>query len=222
MGASFSRRLVTLSLKVGAFICAAAALKLTDTRGALISLVALAAWTIVCSALRPRVHWAYGMAAVAYLAILASLSGALDKFFESIDFGERGGNDLSGRLDLWPAARTMISENPFLGVGAGNFRLYNDLGLTTHHSVMEIAVTLGAVGLIALTAFLVRITASLGSKRPQWVGALHIGFLVAYIAPVFTSSTWILTMGFWVSSAVVIAVSIGFSSPPKRRGRQES
>lgn len=103
-----------------------------------------------------------------------------------------GANNLTGRTDIWALAAPMIMENPLLGHGfmsAKFIGLRTDLGFDPtqwHNSFLEVAYTLGAIGLFiycALHVITIRnlfrgYQTSLGEHRILCVGCIALYLFV--------------------------------------------
>lgn len=91
-----------------------------------------------------------------------------------------GANNLTGRTDIWALGVPMIMEKPFLGHG---FMSAKFIGLRTdldfdptqwHNSFLEIAYTLGAVGIVVYSALHVFIIKNLSRVYRNSFGERHI------------------------------------------------
>ena len=84
-----------------------------------------------------------------------------ERFFSSFDFQNKG---VSERLEIWSQAVNVIKENPFLGVGIGNYVEKVDLfseqrgyrsPIHAHNIYLQITAELGIIGLILYLAIFI-------------------------------------------------------------------
>lgn len=81
------------------------------------------------------------------------------------DIGDNQGNDASPRYLIWSSTLDMIQDSPWIGTGVGSFfeninngqySIYSVMGVQrVHNDVLELAVDLGALGLLCLAAIIV-------------------------------------------------------------------
>lgn len=135
------------------------------------------------------------------------------------------------RLIIWGVVRDVMLDNPFFGVGLGNFRdaffareawLHVDLAypsLHAHNTYLEILADTGWVGLCAYLGFLVAVAGrlvqqwSLGEQPALTLGA--IGSLAAYTVFAMVDMLLVQNMHF----LLVLVLSIGLvRSDAARRG----
>ena len=97
--------------------------------------------------------------------------------------GSTSGLSSNGRSSLWAQAYSTFGQHPFLGVGTGGFAALNPEQYP-HNILLEVAVELGAVGLVALLAMIGGMLARLGSLWRSTVGPERLQ--VALIIALFT------------------------------------
>jgi len=182
------------------------ALLLTASRGGIVALaVSIATAVIIGGAFRKQivvVLTAVLGLGLGYYGFVAS-PAVTDRL---VNFSAEGG---SGRTDLWNVATSVITERPFLGVGAGNFpivepayaaetinlpqvRFIVDTPKAPHNTYLGIQVELGTPGLIAfltivgtaIASTLRSISAALaaGDRELEFLGRGVLVALVAYLA----------------------------------------
>ena len=95
--------------------------------------------------------------------------------------GSASGLSSNGRSSLWSAAYTQLSHHVALGIGTGGFASLN-LGLPyPHNIVLEIALELGVVGLLAFAVMAVSMSVRM-SRLWRWTRGedrLAISLLIA-------------------------------------------
>lgn len=176
------------------------ALKIFDlgTRGAIISIVAMACWRLVFpvfpkSGVLPLVLLALIVSALTSLGILDPLLRLLENLWL------RNTSDLSGRLELWPIARSMLTSfYMFTGIGAGAFAVINPLGIGAHNLFLSILLDAGVFGLCLFFLFI------LGLFRPALVrGASRdsryvFGMFTCFWLPIALTGVWEVTPFSWL------------------------
>ena len=94
-------------------------------------------------------------------SFLLIISPIGERFFSSFDFQNKG---VSERLEIWSQAVNVIKENPFLGVGIGNYVEKVDLfseqrgyrsPIHAHNIYLQITAELGIIGLILYLAIFI-------------------------------------------------------------------
>ncbi len=134
---------------IGAF-----AVILTGTRGAALASVPTVVfifWTLR-SASPARRYIASAMIVVGVLAVLfVAPSGPLDRIAGSVS-DVTGGDDLSGRRDLWSEAIITFFENPIGGIGLDSNRASSQFGKEVHNTPLSVLVETGMVGFVLLGA----------------------------------------------------------------------
>ena len=132
------------------------ALSRTHNRGAIVGLLGVCAILWLRSR-RKLIGTAVGILLITGLYFIASPQPYLQGFSSMLS-----DQAVEGRFNVWQAALQMVRENPFLGVGLGNFQsqalVYGDnpvMGaLVAHNNFLHIA---GEGGLIALAFYLLLI-----------------------------------------------------------------
>lgn len=178
---------------------------LTGTRGALVGLALLVGWLIFCLAFRnPSVWIAVSVFAVAAIVILTGIS---DRASLVLEGGSRATGDWSGRLLLWPEARTILLDNLLFGVGAGNFQVRSWFGVGAHNFILEIGTGTGIIGIglfmLALWSILFRDSRFM----PRRKRAVLIGGFIAAVAPAYLTGAWETTPAAWFALAIVSRMS---------------
>ena len=136
-----------LLLAVGIF-----SIIMSGTRSAMVGLIVIFVLMVIT---RLKINTIIIVAVV--LAILSNFTAAISDFTENLGassaarmlrFFTEGGDQSSGRLDIWKKAIDEISDSPFLGVSC--FIDYNKYKYDyLHNSFIEVAYSLGIIGLIA-------------------------------------------------------------------------
>jgi len=156
----------------------AAVLILTKSRSAYLATVAgLLAFAAAGLFKRPShrakrrsVAWAAGLVAIVALVAAAWLAGGLDRQVLS-----EAPKSLSYRLEYWQSTLTMIRDQPWFGVGPGQFQdRYTRYKLPQaseeiadpHNFLLEIAATSGVPASLALLAFLALLFGRVIKPRP--------------------------------------------------------
>jgi O-antigen ligase len=196
---------VRLSLSLAAVALVIGVL-LTDTRGALLSLFLVIFWLGICATFRkPSIRLLF---AVLSLAVLSTITGIIDKMSLVFETGSRATGDWSGRLLVWPVARDLWAENPFLGVGAGGFSSINPYQIRAHNTVLEIGSNLGIVGVLLFVTIiwssLVASTRMMGNR----VRAILLGSFIAAAAPAYLSGAWETAPAAWIAIAIFSRIAV--------------
>lgn len=173
---------------------------LTDTRGAMVSVVVLVVWLLLVKVLRtPPLRLLVWCTVVVAFAIFVGLASEL---FVVLDSGARATGDLSGRLTLWPLVRDLWLSSPLIGWGLLATVATPGLEIQAHNVFLETAASLGVVGLVLLVLQLVLIL-SPGRKRTlDRRGALCIGAFIAVSAPIYLSGVWDSALAAWILLAM--------------------
>jgi probable O-glycosylation ligase (exosortase A-associated) len=144
------------AIATGAMLLMLHTILLTFSRGAFVSLLAVAVAAIVLMPKRPKYFGAiFVVALIAFRLTGPELSERLATTFAPRE--ERDGSAES-RLDLWKDTITVISEEPILGVGPLNWPLVADRfgwpkGKEAHSVWMQTAAELGVPGVTFLILF---------------------------------------------------------------------
>ena len=131
-------------------------------------------------------------------SILYRIDGIIAEFNNYLNGGNPGGNSVTQRLEFWKAARYIIAENFFLGVGTGDVedafqRQYDIMDsplepkyrLRAHNQFLTITVTFGLLGLLI---FLLSFTYPIWSKHNR-KNALFVSFFVFAILSFLAEDT---------------------------------
>lgn len=177
---------------------------LTGTRSALLAAALLGAWVLL-SRLSPRLMATGAAVGVAFLAYQIA-TGDVEELL-GLE-GSRATGDLSGRFGLWERARGIWAEHPWLGMGAGGFRMTNHDHIAVHNEILEFGAGLGIVGVLL---FLVWLYAALGPATrgadPRGRAMLVGGYIVA-MAPLMLSGVWFAQQSTWLSLALVSQMAL--------------
>lgn len=181
-------------------------LRLTDTRGAVLGAVALAAWLLTSMALRrPPLRMLVG---VLVLMAIAIVMGILDATFRSLDFGSRATGDLSRRLLLWPFARMLWEQSPLMGLGPKAVRAAGPLGTDAHNVILEVG---AAQGIIGVSLFGALMWATLGREtrhlEPR-MRAVFVGSFLVTSAPSYLTGSWESTPAAWMALLIVSRIGV--------------
>lgn len=195
----------TLLLFAAAAMCVG--IMRTDTRGAQISIIALAAWLIL-SRIAPRrallvVYWVVGAVSV---AILTGLSDQL--ILPHVSRTIRDTGDLNGRLYMWPQAREILIDHPFSGAGAGTFRLLNPLGIAAHNAFLELGAGIGIAGILLFAGVLVTALVTGTSTMALRPRNLLIGSFIVVSAPILSSGVWERSPAAWLAIGLFSRITV--------------
>ncbi|MBA3412237.1 MAG: O-antigen ligase family protein [Actinobacteria bacterium] len=147
------------------------------SRGGLVALAVVVLATLVLPArlvfgsVTRKVSYALMLATAGTLALLVGAAPFLERFRSIFDVSNPQADRASGRIDLWRAAWRGFLENPFFGLGAGNFqaraldllqttpgvdirRNYATAGRVVHNSYLEVLTELGIIGFALFLAVL--------------------------------------------------------------------
>ena len=140
------RRLVFLAYVPGAI----AAIIVTGSRGAALSLLAASVVFGICAIHRIRLKWVLGVLVVC-LGIVYALPPDTMARLETIP-GELQNGTLSGRRAYWDSGVALVARHPLrgLGAGAGDATVSSMIGTdkVVHSTPLEVALDGGAVGLL--------------------------------------------------------------------------
>ena len=141
------------------------------SRGGLVTLAVVVGATLLTPArllfgsVARKVSYALILACTAAIALLVGAAPFLERFRTIFEISDPQADRASGRIDLWRAAWNGFKEDPFFGLGAGNFqaraldllqttpgvdlrRNYAVAGRVVHNSYLEVLTELGVIGLI--------------------------------------------------------------------------
>jgi O-antigen ligase len=152
-----ARRLVAGAIAFAMF----AAIVCTKSRGGFLGLIAMCL-TVGVFTIRVKP----GLAAVAALCGLLALPALPQSFWTRMDSIVNASEDPTGsraaRLRLMTQAVQVFAENPITGIGAGQFKNYNESSITvekwrvTHNVWLEVAAELGVFGLATFLFLVLR------------------------------------------------------------------
>ena len=141
------------------------------------------------------------------------ISGVSDKASLVFEGGDRATGDWSGRLVLWPLARQIWAQHPLNGIGMGGFHVESGTGIGAHNVLLEMGVSLGAVGLLLFVAlFWTTLANGIGAVDPRLRAVLLGAFLLAS-APAYLSGTWESAPASWVVLAVFSRLAVLAPAP---------
>jgi O-antigen ligase len=184
------------ALGAGAMVCAAAVV-LTLSRGAILSMLIAAAVTAFVSRRRAASYLAWALVPVAWLVLLAVILTAFDPLIRRIDeLGRAGAPPAQGRVQIVSDALQAWKQFPLLGTGLGTFEvvypMYDrsaTLLLATHaeNEYVQMLMEGGAVGLAAVLVFGVMIAVKWGrclksAPSPMASAAVGLGFGLIAVA----------------------------------------
>ena len=154
------------------------ALALTASRTGALSLVVLLAWALVDRRLPRGARWTLGLTPLVYFVFWAALAGYADWVHSHFYAAERlhADSDISSsRFAIWHNALRLVAENPWTGVGWGNFNFawtfspFPDRPVAffdhTHNLPLQLAVE---IGLPATAAVLAALGWALWRARGAW------------------------------------------------------
>lgn len=181
-------------------------LSILETRGALISAVAMIIYWAFSFKLRP-IFVKIVIACVIVLSIFFSF-GYLDGLIFLLDgLGGRSTGDLSGRSTIWADAREVFLNNWLIGVGPGQFLFLNERGIGAHNFFLTVALDSGVVGLVVMVAFFFSLGLRLSRGRlgPRQINIAVLFF--AYWLPIALSGHWELAAFSWIIIALSVQIS---------------
>lgn len=175
-------------------------IEITETRGAYLGLILTVMWLCAWAIFRlrsPRIV-VLGVLAAAFV----TATGVMDQASLQFETGQRATGDWSGRLNIWPIARQVWSENPIAGVGVGALRENMGINVAAHNAILEVGATFGLIGLVLYcTVFWTAL--GRGSRgAPVRRRALLIGSYLTASAPAFLTGAWITAPAAWVVLAI--------------------
>lgn len=177
-----------------------AALKILDlgTRGAIISIGAMACWRLVFP-IFPRSGVLPLILAALIVSALTSF-GILDPFLRLLEgLWLRDTSDLSGRLELWPIARSMLhSFYLFTGIGAGAFAATNPLGIGAHNLFLSILLDAGIFGLFFFFLFILLLFRPALTKQASQDSRYVFGMFTCFWLPIALTGVWEATPFSWL------------------------
>ena len=186
-----------------------------ETRGAMISTIGVVAITFFGQLVRGR--FAKILAVGCLLLSIAFSVGAIDFLLLLMDrLSSRETGDLAGRLAIWPIARSVIFENPVVGIGPGQFQYVNSLGVAAHNFFLTIPLETGIIGSILMISFSVLFYRELSAKIARPHGPRLLLMFCAYWLPIATSGEWDLTPYSWMMVAFILNVNAYLNKGPRR------
>jgi O-antigen ligase len=121
----------------------------------LIGLLSMGALTAATGRARRRLLVvAAGLVGAAILIPLVVPGSAVGRSLSTI-LGSAGGLSSNGRANVWSEAYRTFAQHPLFGIGTGGFSALDPAELYPHNVLLEVAVEVGAFGVVALTAMIV-------------------------------------------------------------------
>lgn len=154
------------------------AVALSASRTGALSLAVLLLWAVVDRSLPRAARWTLALTPLVYLVFWASLAEYAEwqhAHFYAVERLQSGSDISSSRFAIWRNALTLIAQNPWTGVGWGNFNFawtftpFPDRPVAffdhTHNLPLQLAVE---IGLPATAAVLGLLAWSLWRARGAW------------------------------------------------------
>lgn len=177
-------------------------IELSGTRGAYLGLICLLAWLAAC-AVTKRPPLTLVVLALATSSVIV-VFGFLDQWSLQFESGERATGNWSGRLIIWPLARDLWAENPWIGVGSGGLHMENYLGIGAHNVFLQIGTGLGIIGVVLYVGIF---ASSLWTQRQgSHTRAYLIGAYLAATAPAYMSGHWESAPAGWIVLALFSSI----------------
>jgi O-antigen ligase len=111
------------------------------------------------------------------------------------------GDDLSGRLEVWPIAMRLFTDHPLMGIGAGAFTDENPEGIATHNVFLGVAAELGLIGLLLyLAAVWYAVRGPLAAGPGQWPCWAALALISVWLA-IGLAGVWEVSPVAWYSFA---------------------
>jgi putative inorganic carbon (hco3(-)) transporter len=189
-------------------------LALTLSRGAIVALAIGVAWIVITEPRSRKALVAAALVATVAGVVFLLLNEARVKSAVSVK-GRVASENVQSRIELWRAATILTVEHPVLGVGPGNFPLYQletqdqpqgSVTFVVHNAYLEVAAELGVAGLMLFLAFLAiqwrrltQATAS-GAGPPGLSSAVRVSFLVALAGALTLSEEFYAPI--WIAAAL--------------------
>ncbi len=171
-----------------------------------------------------RVGLAVGITTLlAFFVVVGTVTGLwTPRLFERVADMMAHGLEEGGRLYLWRLGAEMGIDNPFTGVGVGNFapELIFRVGVmgAAHNDVVLHFAETGALGLLLFLAFLGAVAWRAWRIDPPWLRAGLLGLVTAaFVASLANPSSDILK-NWWLQMAAATLAGIVFARSVKSRG----
>jgi O-antigen ligase len=170
----------------------------SGSRGAILSVIALATWLALTRAMKRAPILILSLAA-ALAALVTSTSlvhflaqGPLEAYLG------RGADSWSGRLDVWPLARQQWESHFLFGTGAHSFATVDPKGIAAHNAILELGSGTGLVGVLLFLAAV--ILALRGPGRRLVAGAWIATSTLSYL-----TGSWEIAAPGWFTMGIVSA-----------------
>lgn len=184
------------SVLAGAIVVLAAGILLAGTRGAMLSmgavLVVLFFGQVLARSVSGAAMAVFGTVGVVMLVSMMPV--LLDRFAMKSNWD-------TGRWKVWGRAVEVVVEEPFVGVGPGQFPFVSSAGIYPHNGVLGVATELGVPGLAVYMLILAMILLETIRTR-SFLIALPV--FVAW-GPLFMTGVWERQLVAWVAFGVVLA-----------------
>ncbi|MFF4881197.1 O-antigen ligase family protein [Micromonospora sp. NPDC000668] len=209
------RRLVRIGL-IAALPVLASGVFLNRTKGALVALLLAMVYALL-SELIPRAMWTAVIAVVPTLLLAVPLGlghGALLWADDAIGSASTG--DVAGRIEMWRYALTYWWDAFWVGGGAGNFEIWNPLGIRPHTAVLAVAADLGLVGLVGVAVLFGSVLTTRAAQCA--VGRRVAGLFVVATFPIWLTGVWEFERGAWLALALLSMLPVPATNRRKGNG----
>ncbi|MEM9827947.1 MAG: O-antigen ligase family protein [Planctomycetota bacterium] len=150
-------------LGLGALVSLLVGVVITESRGGLIALIAVAGWLLMTS--RASIIKKLSVIAIVGGIGVALLPDDIANRYATITSAAQTDESAQSRLAVWMAGARMFQDHPLFGVGVTNFEIVygsryidrvgaGDIWRSAHNSAVEAAAELGAIGLLAWLMFM--------------------------------------------------------------------
>lgn len=190
----------TLLIKVSLTVTAVAivvGVEMTQSRGALLGIACAVAWLLLWRLF--KIHSLTPITIALITATIVIVSGIGDQASLQFETGDRATGTWSGRIPLWESARELWLANPVIGYGASSFAYVSDYLIAAHNVILDLAVGVGAIGVLIFVALL-RASLWTGTRdAPASTRALLVGTFIAASAPAYLTGAWVTAPAAWVA-----------------------
>jgi O-antigen ligase len=208
LGTTWLRLMVLVFVAAAVFLIAA-----SGSRGPLLALGATFCISVLMGRRRRLFIFAIMMLFVGILPLLSSHlpDAPLRRIQRTFDvIGSWQEQDLTiasaGRSDIWATSVALWSHNPLVGIGVGNYQLFDPAGQFSHNFILEILVELGMIGLVFFTIYFFFVASALRRLVTQETELAMVGatLLVYSLVQISFSGQIQGAVMFWFSSGVVL------------------
>jgi len=206
-----TRLFVAGYLVAGAFLTVG--IMLAGARASLVALVALGLWVAITYFLRrPPLKALLVVVGVAFAVVISGIAdGSLFVFDDTAD---RSTGGLSGRLDLWPLARSWWLDHFFVGSGTSSFQSSNPYYAGAHNLVLELGTGLGIVGVVGFVLVVV-----VALKRGN---SFLVGGFIAVSTASYLTGHWEAAPAAWVGLAIFSGSAVLNTRMPARHHNRDA